>query len=184
MEDPSMDGLVERFYKSLYHFALSLARNESVASDLTQETYFLWAAKGHQLRDATKVKAWLFTTLHREFLRRQRHLNSFPHFEVSLVDDELPVVSPTMVNDLDSITVMQALQRVEEHYRVPLAMLYIEDFSYKEIAEALDLPIGTVMSRLSRGKAQLRVFLGAADATVENKVVPFSGPISRAAPQS
>ena len=77
MNDASLDGLVERFYQSLYHFALSLARSEVVAADLTQETYYLWAAKGHQLRDKTKVKSWLFTTLHREFLRRQRHSTRF-----------------------------------------------------------------------------------------------------------
>lgn len=176
MPDAGVDTLVERLYRSLYHFALSLARSEAVASDLTQETYYLWAAKGHQLRDATKVKAWLFTTLHREFLRRQRHSNRFPHHETSQVEHELPVVSSTVVNDLDSITVMQALQRVDEHYRVPLAMFYLEDFSYKEIADALDVPVGTVMSRLSRGKALLRMSLGEAAAGAGNKIVPLSDP--------
>lgn len=172
MHDLSAESLVERFYQSLYHFALSLARSEVVAADLTQETYYLWAARGHQLRDTTKVKSWLFTTLHREFLRRQRHSNRFPHHETSQVEDELPVISSTVVNDLDSITVMEALQRVDEHYRVPLAMFYLEDFSYTEIAEALELPAGTVMSRLARGKAQLRALLGEATATgAQTKIV-------------
>ncbi|MEO8427096.1 MAG: RNA polymerase sigma factor [Verrucomicrobiota bacterium] len=180
MDELSMDSLVERFYRSLYHFALSLARNEVMAADLTQETYYLWAAKGHQLRDATKVKAWLFTTLYREFLRHQRHSTRFPHHEASEVEHELPNVSPTVVNDIDAAAVMQALQLVDEHYRVPLAMFYLEDFSYKEIAEALDLPPGTVMSRLSRGKTQLRVFLGEAVAGDENKIVQFSGKQNRA----
>ena len=79
-----------------------------------------------------------------------------------------------MVNDLDSITVMQALQRVDEHYRVSLAMFYLEDFSYKEIAEALEIPVGTVMSRLARGKAQLRVILGEVAREADDKIVPFS----------
>ncbi len=174
MDNPSLDSLVERFYQSLYHFALSLARSEVVAADLTQETYYLWAAKGHQLRDATKVKSWLFTTLHREFLRRQRHSNRFPHHETSQVEDELPVIASTVVNDLDAATVMQALQRVDEHYRVPLAMFYLEDFSYKEIAEALEVPAGTVMSRLARGKAQLRALLGEAASGAVGKIVPLS----------
>ena len=69
---------------------------------------------------------------------------------------------------------MQALQRVDEHYRVPLAMFYLEDFSYKEIAEALGVPAGTVMSRLARGKAQIRVFLGEAATETANKIVPLS----------
>lgn len=174
MDIPSMDSLVERFYQSLYHFALSLARSEVVAADLTQETFYLWSAKGHQLRDATKVKSWLFTTLHREFLRRQRHATRFPHHETSQVEHELPVVLPTVVNDLDAIAVMQALQRVDEHYRVPLAMFYLEDFSYKEIAAALEVPVGTVMSRLARGKAQLRVFLGESATGAGKKIVPLS----------
>ncbi|MCI0536823.1 MAG: RNA polymerase sigma factor [Verrucomicrobiales bacterium] len=180
MDELSMASRVERFYQSLYHFALSLARNEVVAADLTQETYYLWAAKGHQLRDATKVKSWLFTTLHREFLRGQRHSNRFPHHETGHVEHELPIISPTVVNDLDSIAVMQALQRVDEHYRVPLAMFYLEDFSYKEIAEALELPTGTVMSRLSRGKAQLRALLGEAATGAESKIVPLSNAQARA----
>lgn len=171
-----MDSVVERFYQSLYHFALSLARSEVVAADLTQETFYLWASRGHQLRDATKVKSWLFTTLHREFLRRQRHSVRFPHHETSQVEDELPVVASTIINDLDAVTVMQALQRVDEHYRVPLAMFYFEDLSYNEIAEALALPAGTVMSRLARGKAQLRALLGDASGGAREKIVPLPEP--------
>jgi RNA polymerase sigma-70 factor (ECF subfamily) len=174
MDNLSMDSLVERFYQSLYHFALSLARSEVVAADLTQEVFYLWSAKGHQLRDASKVKSWLFTTLHREFLRRQRHATRFPHHETSQVEHELPVIASTVVNDLDAIAVLQALQRVDEHYRVPLAMFYLEDFSYKEIADALEVPAGTVMSRLARGKAQLRAFLGEAAAGAAGKIVPLS----------
>ena len=174
MDDLSTESLVERFYQSLYHFALSLARSEVVAADLTQETFYLWAAKGHQLRDAGKVKSWLFTTLHREFLRRQRHSVRFPHHETSAVEHELPVVASTVANELDAVTVMQALQLVDEHYRVPLAMFYLEDFSYNEIAEALDVPAGTVMSRLARGKAQLRALLGEAASGAQNKIVPLT----------
>jgi RNA polymerase sigma-70 factor (ECF subfamily) len=173
MDDLSTESLVERYYQSLYHFALSLARSEVVAADLTQETFYLWAAKGHQLRDGSKVKSWLFTTLHREFLRRHRHSIRFPHHETSQVEDELPIISSTVVNDLDSIAVMQALQRVDEHYRVPLAMFYLEDFTYNEIAEALDLPAGTVMSRLARGKNQIRAFLREPAAEARDKIVPL-----------
>lgn len=173
MHELSTESLVERFYQSLYHFALSLARSEVVAADLTQETFYLWSAKGHQLRDAGKVKSWLFTTLHREFLRRHRHSVRFPHHETSEVEHELPIVASTVANDLDSIAVMQALQRVDEHYRVPLAMFYLENFSYNEIAEALEVPAGTVMSRLARGKAQLRALLGEAATGAPPKIVPL-----------
>jgi RNA polymerase sigma-70 factor, ECF subfamily len=171
MHEVSTESLVERFYQSLYHFALSLARSEVMAADLTQETFYLWSAKGHQLRDATKVKAWLFTTLHREFLRRHQHSVRFPHHEASTVEHELPVVASTVENQLDATAVMQALQSVDEIYRVPLAMFYLEDFSYNEIAEALEVPAGTVMSRLARGKAQLRALLGESATGTQNRIV-------------
>ena len=64
--------LVDQFYGPLYRFALSLTHAESDACDLVQETFTTWAVKGHQLQDATKVKTWLFTTLHRRFLETQR----------------------------------------------------------------------------------------------------------------
>ena len=64
-QELDFEGLVNLHYASLYRFALSLTRKESDASDLTQQTFYVWATKGHQLLDASKVKSWLFTTLHR-----------------------------------------------------------------------------------------------------------------------
>ena len=64
--------LVDAHYASLYRFALSLARNSADAGDLLQQTFFIWATKGHGLREAAKAKSWLFTTLYREFLRGRR----------------------------------------------------------------------------------------------------------------
>jgi len=68
----------------------------------------------------------------------------------------LTAVSASPEKQLDGATVMAALQRLEETYRAPLALFYLEDHSYREIAEILEVPIGTVMSRISRGKALLR----------------------------
>lgn len=171
----NMENLVERFYEPLFRFALSLAGSEPSACDLTQETFYLWAAKGHQLRDHSKVKTWLFTTLYREFLASRRRETRFPHH--SLDDDdsfrELPAVSPDLVNELDGPVVMKCLQRVDETFRVPLTLFYVRELSYQEIAAALEIPIGTVMSRLSRGKAQLRRRLGDALADETEKVVPL-----------
>src|ERR1044071_1030074 len=66
------EQMVEVYYMPLYRFALSLSREPCDAADLTQQTFLLWAAKGHQLREQSKVKTWLFTTLYREFLRCAR----------------------------------------------------------------------------------------------------------------
>jgi len=88
------ENLVAEYYEPLYQFALSLTREEPGACDLVQQTFCVWAAKGHQLRDASKVKTWLFTTLHREFLGARRRLTRFPHLELDLAEAELPVVEP------------------------------------------------------------------------------------------
>ena len=153
------ESLVNAYYRPLYQFAFSLAHTEAEACDLTQQTFYVWAKKGHQLRDASKVKTWLFTTLHREFLKTRRRQDRFPHVELEQAGAEVPSVSPALVNQLDGATVMQALDRVSELYQAPLALFYLEDHSYKEIAEILDTPIGTVQSRIARGKAQLQRLL-------------------------
>lgn len=176
VERPNFDELVERFYQPLYRFAYSLAKSEDGACDLTQQTFFLWAAKGHQLRDASKVKSWLFTTLHREFLGSRRRETRFPHESLDETERPLPAVNPSMVNQLDSSVVMEALTCVDEIYRAPLTLFYLEQLSYQEIAEALEIPIGTVMSRLSRGKQQLRQLLTARSDSDSRKVVPLPTP--------
>ncbi len=154
---PAMDfeSLVEQYYRGLYHFAYNLARDEAEACDLTQQTFLIWARKGHQLRDPLKVKTWLFTTLHREFLQARRKHVRFPHYELDEVAGELPSVPPTMVDQLDAAAVVASLEQVNELYRAPLSLFYLEDYSYKEIAEILNVPIGTVQSRIARGKSQL-----------------------------
>ncbi|HAB16532.1 MAG TPA: hypothetical protein DCE44_08785, partial [Verrucomicrobiales bacterium] len=86
------EQLVENFYRPLYRFALSLAGNEADAGDLVQQTFYLWATKGHQLREPTKAKMWLFTALHRDFLNRRRHIIRFPHDELAAAEPELPPV--------------------------------------------------------------------------------------------
>ena len=165
--------LVDRHYTALFRFALSLAKNASDAADLTQQTFYLWAAKGHQLRDLAKVKSWLFTTLYREYLSTYRHSTRFPHVELDDASHEMPSVAPSIFNDIDGSTVVAALARVDEVFRAPLSLFYIEEHSYQEIAAVLEIPIGTVMSRLSRGKAQLRQLLLDAKADAGGNVVPL-----------
>src|SRR3954452_2512855 len=150
------ESLVARHYQSLYKFAYSLTQAEADACDLTQQTFYVWARKGHQLRDVSKVKTWLFTTMHREFLETRRRQTRFPHYELEQVDGELPTVSPARINQLDSANVLEALARVDEVYQAPVALFYLQDCSYKEIAEILDVPMGTVKSRIARGIGQLQ----------------------------
>ena len=154
------DQLVNDYYQNLYKFAFSLAKNEADATDLTQQTYYKFATKGHQLKDKGKVKTWLFTTLYREFLGAARRRKKFTHVELDEAGRELPATqSENVTRQLDGALAVEALKELEERYRAPLTLFYLDDFSYKEIAATLDVPIGTVMSRLSRGKEQLRAIL-------------------------
>ena len=155
-ERPDFECLVEKYYRPLYQFAFSLSQSEAEACDLTQQTFNIWANKGHQLRESSKVKSWLFTTLHREFLESRRRQNRFPHFELSLVESELPPVAPARLNQLDAGQVLKALSRVDAVYQAPVALFYLEDCPYKDIAQILDITIGTVKSRIARGILQLK----------------------------
>src|SRR6266576_2239887 len=146
------DSLIEQHYRSLYQFAFSLTQSESDACDLTQQTFYIWATKGHQLRDLSKVKTWLFTTLHRAFLETQRRKTRFPHHGLDEIPPgELPVFSADFSSALDSSHVLAALAKVDEVYQAAVALFYLQDHSYKEIAEILEVPIGTVKSRIARG---------------------------------
>src|SRR6185436_10314436 len=130
---------------------------------LTQQTFYIWATKGHQLRDLTKVKTWLFTTLHRAFLKVHRRQSRFPHHELEEVSEQLPAISPEIANELESSQVLSALARVDQVYQAAVALFYLEDYAYKDIAAVLEVPIGTVKSRIARGIVQLRQILLSGD---------------------
>jgi RNA polymerase sigma-70 factor (ECF subfamily) len=150
---------VDQHYGALYRFAFNLTRTEAEACDLVQETFYIWARKGSQLREGTRVKSWLFTTLHREFLQKRRRGTRFPHLDLDATEAELPAVQETTWEKLDGQQLARMLHQLDDVFRAPLALFYQEDLSYQEISEALDLPLGTVKSRLSRGVAQLRELL-------------------------
>jgi RNA polymerase sigma-70 factor (ECF subfamily) len=174
MSDPGFTQLVDAHYAAMYRFALSLARNTADAGDLVQQTFFIWATKGHGLRETSKAKSWLFTTLYREFLRgRRRDQRATSIEDLPPAQQEIAAEEVDRVARLDAATVMVALQSVEEVFRAPLTLFYLEDLSYQEIAETLEVPIGTVMSRLSRGKTQLRSVLARDEAGQRSKVLPF-----------
>jgi RNA polymerase sigma-70 factor (ECF subfamily) len=171
--NPDFQLLVDRHYAALYRFALSLSGSGDAASDLVQQTFYLWAEKGHQLRDSSKAKSWLFTTLYREYLGTYRRNARHPQVELEEAAAELPAIAPEILNEIDGTTVVHALTEVDEVFRAPLTLFYLEELSYKEIADVLGVPIGTIMSRLSRGKEQLRRLLLESRGSEAGKVVPF-----------
>ena len=173
MGDPDFESAVDRFYAGLYRFALSLARNEPEAWDLTHQTFSVWAKKSHQLREPSKLKSWLFQTLYREFLGARRRQARFPEHDLETCREELPPVAPTMAAEIDGKTVLQALRLLDEEHRAALTLFYLQDHSYREIAEVLEIPIGTVMSRLARGKQALREALRESPGKDQGKTIPF-----------
>lgn len=160
--DRDFENLAKKHYRDLYRFAFSLSRSESDASDLTQQTFYLWATKGSQMRNAANVKSWLFTTLHREFLQSRRRQARFPHHQIEEVIEELPQLAVEAVNRIDARMLLELLGGMDEHLQAPLVLFYMQDLQYREIAEILEIPLGTVQSRIARGKAHLYQLLGGA----------------------
>jgi len=162
------ERLVAQYYEPLYQFAFSLTRSEAEACDLTQQTFYVWATKGHQLREITKVKTWLFTTLHRQFLESRRRTTRFPHQDLESAERDLPSVASEISRHLDAAQALAALAQVDAVYQAPVALFYLQDFSYQEIATVLEVPMGTVKSRISRGIGQLQKLM-AKDISAEGK---------------
>jgi RNA polymerase sigma-70 factor (ECF subfamily) len=153
--DLEFENLVSLYYRDLYRFGFSLAGSEADAADLTQETFYIWARKGHQLNDPANVKGWLFTTLHRQFLKICRRRKRFADEPIEESTHDLPDVPVDCVDRIDSRTLVRMLAEIDEDFRAPLVLYYMEDFSYKQIADVLAVPLGTVQSRIARAKMQL-----------------------------
>jgi RNA polymerase sigma-70 factor (ECF subfamily) len=154
VEASEYEKIVNACYAPLYRFAFSLARSTADAADLTQEAFQRLASAKSALRDISKARSWLFTTVYRAFLQSRRHDTQFPNIE--LVDGVAPACVPDLETSLDSASAMAALMNLPDVFRIPVTLFYLDQHSYKEIAEILGIPIGTVMSRISRGKQILR----------------------------
>lgn len=158
MKDSAVEfqELVDLHYEALYRFALSMSKNREVAADLVQQTYCIWAEKGAQLKDRAKAKSWLFTTLYREHLSFIRKSKRQSDEDFDQVAARVEAETQDSERQMDGQRVIELLGHLDENYRAPLTLFYLQQHSYKDIAEILDVPIGTVMSRISRGKQQLR----------------------------
>ena len=124
-----------------------------------QQTFLTFGQSLDQIRDLSKIKSWLFTTLHRHFLLKIRRHKKHPEVQFLPEAHDFPTEDPDVWRSLDVRSVRDALSRVDEKYRVALELFYLNNLSYREIVDALGIPVGTVMSRLSRGKAQLKSIL-------------------------
>jgi RNA polymerase sigma-70 factor, ECF subfamily len=156
---PVIHDLIDEHYQALYRYAFRLTGSVADAEDLTQETFGKALSRLGQLRDPEKAKGWLFRILRNAYLHRVRDDKRAKVVPLDGVGDvSRPEPEPETWN-IDPGRLQDALCEMDETFRTPLILFYFEEFSYKDIAEQLDLPIGTVMSRLARGKAYLKARL-------------------------
>jgi RNA polymerase sigma-70 factor (ECF subfamily) len=164
----TVQRLVDEHYVALYRYAYRLSGSSTDAEDLTQEAFCKAQLSFGQLRDPARAKPWLFSILRNAYLHRLRADKQQPCVSLEGVGD-LPESVPESLPDVDPEQLQQALNELPEVYRTPIILFYFDEFCYREIAEQMDLPIGTVMSRLARAKGYLRArLIPAADAVAAN----------------
>jgi RNA polymerase sigma-70 factor, ECF subfamily len=152
----------------MYSAAYRLTRNPSDAEDLVQETFLRAYRAFHQFEPGTNLKAWLYRILMNTFINSYRKRQREPQ---TVSDEEIadwylyskmneaglePSAENSVIESLPDEEVQEALSSLPEQFRVAVLLADVEGFSYKEIAEITDVPIGTVMSRLHRGRKALQ----------------------------
>jgi RNA polymerase sigma-70 factor (ECF subfamily) len=163
---PSAGGLhqlIDAHYEALYRYAYRLSGSAADAEDLTQETFGKALARLPQLREPERAKAWLFRILRNLYLHKVRDQKRHRVVPLDAVGDLATRDPSPDLPEIDPSRLQHVLNELDEAFRTPIILFYFEEFSYRDIAEQMELPIGTVMSRLARAKAYLRTRLAPAD---------------------
>ena len=147
--------LVAEHHQAVYAYAFRLSGSQPEAEDLTQHTFMVAQEKLGQLREAERARSWLFTILRNRFLKTRQQRRPVAMADLGLSIEAIPAEIP-QEEEIDRERLQEALDELPDVFRVVVMMFYFEEYSYREMAEQLDLPIGTVMSRLARAKGRLR----------------------------
>ncbi len=150
--------LVAANYQAVYRYAYRLCGSVADAEDLTQKVFLSAQGNIGQLRNIDSSRSWLFTILRNCFLRDRQRQRPIIESNLPFILDHLSFDAPKQ-KEIEPEQLQTALDEIPEISRLILAMFYFEQRSYRDIAQELDLPIGTVMSRLARAKARLRTKL-------------------------
>ncbi len=152
---PDISQLVVEYHEDLFRYAYRLSGSQADAEDLTQQAYLIAQHKLGQLRNSDRARSWLFTVLRNCFLKSRRRKTIFSASSLQLDVDAIPD-DYSSEDNVDREQLQLALNELAPEFRVVVTMFYFEQLSYKEIADQLQVPVGTVMSRLSRAKGHLR----------------------------
>ncbi len=144
--------LLHTHYAFVYRLAYRLSGSAADAEDLTQQTYLQAQTHLSQLRETSRSRPWLASIVRNLFLRTRRRTGK----TVAWNPDWEPAAEAAPPETIDSKTLQDAIQELPEEFRIPLVFFYFRELSYKDIATELEIPLGTVMSRLARAKAHLR----------------------------
>ncbi len=161
-EDPHALRIQEHLlphFDLIYRCAFRLARKPQDAEDLTQEAYFYAIKNFTQLNDRAKAKNWLFSILRNLFLKELEKNKKRISVDFDSVSNTLSSsvnIESEFMNKETQLKVRQVLNKLDDRLKKPIEMFYYEMMSYKEIALSLSLPMGTVMSRIARGKVYLK----------------------------
>ncbi|MEN6449279.1 MAG: RNA polymerase sigma factor [Thermoguttaceae bacterium] len=145
--------LVAQHHQAVYRYAFRLTGAVQDAEDLTQHVFLTAQRKIEQLRNAQAAESWLFSILRNAFLRERTKRRPALAADLDVRIDRIPAQPPG--EEIDETRLQETLDRLPDHFRLVVLMFYFEECSYRQIAEALEIPIGTVMSRLARAKAAL-----------------------------
>lgn len=156
--DLSIHDLVERFHGAAYAYAFRLTGNPQDAEDIVQQAFMIAHQRLHQLREPARAKSWLLTIVRTHFLKSVQRRTPVDASSKEIDLNQLGE-SDNSRWDFDSEQLQIALNRLSVDFRDVVVMFYFEELSYKEVAERLDIPPGTVMSRLARAKKYLRQYL-------------------------